>query len=163
MKTPFLVSILLLFITITSIGQEVAEAPKKPFYLKNNQHTITYAPIAFVGYKYAYRFNKNLILGAGLSLGARTYGLPPLNEIAKVNLFYRIFIREKTYLNLGAFASLDSEGQPFRGFEGEIFYGWKLIKIGQAVQVGYFDDQMSDHGGEEFGFAITLFILQINL
>lgn len=163
MKNPILVSILFLFIAITSFGQEEAEIPKKPFQHKKNQHTITYAPIAFVGYKYAFQFNKNLILGTGLSLGPRTYGLPPLNEIAKVSLFYRKFIREKTYLNLGLFASLDSEGQPFRGFEGEIFYGWKLIKIGQAIQVGYFDNQMSDNGGEQFGFAITLLILQINL
>lgn len=163
MKTPILVSILFLFISTTSIGQEVVEAPKKPFYLKNNQHTITYAPIAFVGYKYAYRFNKNLIFGLGLSLGVKTYGFPVFYEMAKVNLFYRKFIREKTYLNLGAFASLVFEFQPFRGFEGEIFYGWKRIKIGQAIQLGYLNDQMSDHGGEKFGFAITLFILQINL
>ncbi len=163
MKNPILVIILLIFITITSFGQEAVEIPKNPYQLKKNQHTITYSPIAFVGYKYAYQVNENLILGTGLSLGIRTYGLPPLYEIAKLSIFYRKFIREKTYLNLGLFASLDSEGQPFRGIEGEIFYGWKLIKIGQGIQIGYFDDQMSDNGGEEFGFAITLLILQINL
>ncbi len=162
MKISFLISIFLLF-TIIIFGQEAVEAPKTPYQLKKNQHTITYSPIAFVGYKYANRFNKNLILGVGLSLGVRTFGLPPLHEIAKLSIFYRKFIREKTYLNLGAFASLDTEGQPFRGFEGEIFYGWNRFKIGQAIQIGYFDDQMSDNGGEEFGFAINLLILQINL
>jgi len=159
-----LVIILLSFIKLTTFAQEADIISKDAAYqFKKNQHTITYSPIAFVGYKYAHSFNKNLTFGVGVSLGISAFSFPPLFELAKVNIFYRKFISETTYLNLGFFAALEFEFQPFRGFEGEVFYGWDRFKIGQGIQLGYFDDQMSDYGGEKFVFSINLLILQVNL
>jgi hypothetical protein len=154
----------ILTLIILSSGAQSTKTDFWPYYLKNNQHTITYSPIAFVGYKYAYCFNQYLGFGLGLSLGARMSEIPNHSfEMIKINLFYRIHLNNIIYFNLGAFTALESEGQPFRGFEGEIFCGWNHFKLGQGIQLGSFDDQMSDYGGEEFMYTINLLILQLNL
>jgi hypothetical protein len=148
---------------LASMGQSTRK-DFRPYYLKKNQHTITYSPIAFFGYKYAYCFKPYLGFGSGLSLGTRRSEMPYRTfEMVKVNLFYRVYCSNMVYLNLGVFAAFEVEFQPFRGFEGEVFCGWNHFKLGQGIQIGSFDDQMSDYGGEEFMFVINFLILQLNL
>jgi hypothetical protein len=158
-----LLSVVFLTMMLTSSGQGT-KTDFRPYYLKKNQHTITYSPVAFIGYKYAYCINPYFGLGLGLSLGARMSEIPHHSfEMAKVNVFYRVHFGNIVYLNIGVFAALEGEAQPFRGFEGEVFCGWNHFKLGQGIQLGTFNDQMSDNGGEEFMVVVNLLILQLNL
>lgn len=163
MKNPVIFSLLLIFVATFSFAQEPVEINYNHYTLKKNQHAISYSPFIYLGYKYAYSFNKNFTFGLGMSLGSRNLAIPGLTEMAKINIFYRKYLSQRTYINLGVFAAFVFEFQPFRGFEGEVFYGWNHFKIGHGLQLGYFDDQMSDHGGEEFIFMINPIIIQFNL
>ena len=157
-----LLLVLSLFIFTTTYTQELDEKEKAPYKLKRNQHTITYSPTAYFGYNYAHQFNPNLTLGVGLSAGLARFTIPRSIGGIEIRLFYRKYISDKTYMNLGVFAALIVEFQPFRGFEGEIFYGWEYFKIGQRVQVGYFQDGMSDNHGEKFVYVVNPLILLVN-
>jgi len=153
----------ILTIIILSSEAQSTKTSFRPYYLKKNQHTITYSPTFYIGYKWAYCFNPRLGIGCGISLGVRSSEIPThIFEMAKLNVFYRIYIINSLYVNMGAFYAIEGEIQPYRGFVGEIFCGWNHFKLGQGIQLGSFDDQMSDQGGEEFIYSMNFLILQLN-
>ncbi|OQX81733.1 MAG: hypothetical protein B6D61_00265 [Bacteroidetes bacterium 4484_249] len=162
MTRHFFFLALSLFIFTTTYTQVFDKNEKSLYKTKKNQHTITYSPTVYFGYNYAHQFNPNLTLGVGLSAGLARFTLPGPIWGIEIRMFYRKYISDKTYMNLGLFAALLVEFQPFRGFEGEIFYGWEHFKIGQRVQAGYFQDGMSDNHGEKFIYVLNPLILLVN-
>lgn len=162
----FILSVVMVASTLinNSTAQNTPDKEKVSFRYKKNQNSFEYAPLAHISYRYAHRFSPNFRLGFGFAVGGLSVTVPDnYFDFPKLSLFYRLYIKDKTSLDLGAFFAIVHEGQPFRGFESEIFYGWENIKIGQGVQAGYFDDQMSDYGGEEFVLLIRLLILRVDL
>lgn len=165
--TVFLVVALLCMGASEVRSQEADDVAKKPYKLRKNQHVITYSPIVYIGYNYAYSFNPHFALGTGISLGANYFGFPkiPVVQIAKISLFYRNFIRDNTYLNIGLAESILYSESLYHlvGIETEIFYGWNQIKIGHGVHWGFVFEEWDDKESSVFIPYINFLMVQINL
>jgi len=150
------------------MSQNEGEIPvKQPYKFRKNQHVISYSPLAFFGYNYAYSFNPHLTYGVGISLGLNYYPgyRIPSGQLAKVAFFYRNYVRDNTYFNLGIVESILLDDNLYRliGMESEIFYGWNQIKIGHGVQAGFIFDEWGDYKSDVIFPVFNPIIIQINL
>ena len=154
---------LILFLVPNLVGQETNSKDSFLYWNNNNQQAITYSVPVYLGYKYAYCFNQYLGFGAGISMGLRASNFfDEPSEIAKFDIFYRIYLNKTIYLDAGGFIAYYGETDAFRGFEGELFYGWERIKIGHGIQVGEYYHSNSDNPYCNFDILYTPIILQFN-